>query len=922
MNFFFKILLIIFLNFSFYQFSNSEEITENTSILKKINELGEFKEPKKYPQGMTKLFQQGCTGFSCTADNLAKEMLSRFNRKGKFVEKYPGNQLYAMAMFEVFYQKKLKDSEDKIKKFKQTVEGKKKFKKDITSLIKLNEARKKMRSSLGMNLALSTEEAMENFWLMADFLESGEKNKITLTKDIKIRKKILSDYRKIVSDLRADLKKKEEEKFYKKILDKKDLRIDLLKKNLSKKMRKNINSIRAKLEKLPEGKTPLTKNFDKSFFELKKIENLIVKNLQNENKKSARITLDVLSKKLNSIQNELPKEITNDLSKVDINKLGEGAQMRISTLTTGIKRKKDKDFAQLINNMSEINKNGLNTFKLSRNLKQLGFETIKYENISKLVNNNNIKAVSQSQNLDDLLQERINFTKKLMSKLGYKNEEIKKEIEIINSTGINNEISQNILTARQMMISGASDKEIQNEINQWDNINVSSLQDDAYILALNARAKGLQAKNVKNRIEVTNAVATFREVDKILTNVEKQIKKTDLNKSYPTEKDIEENTLVFAHAAGAGYTNNFFSSGDKKIFYNDFLEEQKNKQIEIFKTRYTVSEIYKEINTPLTIVSVIVSPSPLNVAKLALIAKEQADEKKARVLASKSFGAGEDELGAGDYVDPRIFERTAKILNSIQIKDFQAKNLSKKLNYSISLISLEASNQEIVDQSDDLTSEIKKEGKKIKDQLPKNICVDNDCFVPAPPIVNPPRPINPILPIDIFVNKAERVNKVELIKDFQSMIQDKNISTIEISNRTLSNTKVIDMQLYFEELGIADAAEKVSKAYAEVGLSKDGMPSIDAIMDPSFNVTAHLDAMDAVTSEAGLQADIASASQAAADVQDAINAASGQISEQLAQANAEAQKALADAQKALDESRQDPNRDRSGESCSSGGGTC
>ena len=58
------------------------------------------------------------------------------------------------------------------------------------------------------------------------------------------------------------------------------------------------------------------------------------------------------------------------------------------------------------------------------------------------------------------------------------------------------------------------------------------------------------------------------------------------------------------------------------------------------------------------------------------------------------------------------------------------------------------------------------------------------------------------------------------------------------------------------------------------------------------------------------------------DLQDAINEASGQISEELAQANAEAQQALADAQKALDESRQDPNRDRSGESCSSGGGTC
>ena len=102
--------------------------------------------------------------------------------------------------------------------------------------------------------------------------------------------------------------------------------------------------------------------------------------------------------------------------------------------------------------------------------------------------------------------------------------------------------------------------------------------------------------------------------------------------------------------------------------------EQKNKQIEIFQKKFTAADIYREINTPLTIVSVIVAPSPINVIKLAKIAKEQADEKKARILAAASFGTGEDELGAGDYVDPRIFERTMKVLNAIQVKDIESKN--------------------------------------------------------------------------------------------------------------------------------------------------------------------------------------------------------------------------------------------------------
>ncbi len=405
----------------------------------------------------------------------------------------------------------------------------------------------------------------------------------------------------------------------------------------------------------------------------------------------------------------------------------------------------------------------------------------------------------------------------------------------------------------------------------------------------------------------------------MLGQIEKQIDESNLATLAPNDNDLEQNALVFAQVGVSGYSNNFFSDGSRDMFYDKFLEEQKNKQIEIFQKKFNAGEIYKEINTPLTIVSLIVSPSPLSVIKLARIAKEQAEEKKARVLAAARFGTGEDELGAGDYVDPKIFERTMKVLNSIQVKDVQSKNLAKKFNYSISLISLEAATDEIIDQSDDIKETIK-ENKRVKDDIPKDICVAEDCFVPSPPVR--PRPINPIMPIDVFIKKAEKVKKVELIKNFQTMIQDKNISNLEISNRTLSNNKVINMQLYFEELGIVDAAEKVSKAYAEVGLSKDGMPSIDAIMDPSFNIAAHLDAMDAVASEAGLQADIASASQAAADIQDAINEAGGQISEGLAQANADAQQALADAQKALDESRKDPNRDRSGESCSSGGGTC
>ena len=916
---FLKIIISLSLFFILFFPLKSEEITENSSVIKKVEELGEFAEPKKYPIGMQKLFLAGCNGFECTADNLAKEMIALFNRKGVYLEKYPGTQLHAMAMFEVFYQKKIKDNEDKIKAFIESNKGKQKNGKDMKSLIKLNEARKTMRSSLGMDLQLSTEKAIENYWILGDFLNQGETKKNKIEKEIKKRKKIVKEYRSIVSKLTTSIKKEKEKKFYDKLVYKKfNLELNL-KKDPYTKFNNDILKLRKKIDSLPEGKKTLVKNFDKAMEEINNLTDYITENIQNEALKIKGLSL--LKTKLAFVENKLSKEYSNDLSKVDINKISKNASAVMREVTQNIKDKKVRDNNKLIADMSKLNKQGFNVFKLNRNLKQIGFETIKFENILKFVNDD--KSINEtSNNSSELLQNRVDFITRSMSKLGYKNNEIKKEIEVIKSMGVNSELSQNILTARQMIVSGASDKEIQDEINSWSNINIPNLQNDAYLTALNARSQGILAKNIKNKIQLINAVETYRQVDKLLTQVEEQVEKANIPTIVPSDNDLEQNALLFAQVGGSGYANNFFSGDGKDMFYDKFLNEQKNKQIEIFQKKFAVADIYREINTPLTVVSVIVSPSPMSVLKLAKIAKEQADEKKARVLAAASFGTGEDELGAGDYVDPRIFERTMKVLNSIQVKEIESKNLAKKLNYSINLISLEVPTEEIAEQSDAVINKVLKENRRVIDDIPKDICVAEDCIVLEPLPPGRPLPINPIMPIDIFIKKAEKINKVELIKDFQTMIQDKNISNIEISNRTLSNNKVIDMQLYLEELGIADAAEKVSKAYAEVGLSKFGMPSMNAIMDPSFDIAAHLDAMDTVASEAGLQADIASASQAAADLQDAINDASGQISEELAQANAEAQQALADAQKALDESRKDPNRDRSGESCSSGGGTC
>ena len=405
----------------------SDEITEDTSVIKKVEELGTFAEPKKYPTGMQNLFLAGCSGFSCTADNFAKEMVTLFNRKGVYLERYPGTQLHAMAMFEVFYQKKLKDNEDKIKEFIETSEEKRKNVKDIASLIKLNEARKKMRSSLGMDLQLSTEKVMENYWVLGDFLNQGESKKNKIAKEIKKRKKIVKKYISIVGNLKKDIKQEREKKFYDKLTDKRtNLKLNF-KKDPYTKFDKDLLKLRKKITALPEGKKTLAKNFDKAIKEINDLTDFVVENSQNETLNNRGLNL--LKKKLASVENKLSKEYSNDLSKVDINKISKNASNVMKQISQNIKNKKEKDINELITDMSEINKQGFNVFKLNRNLKQKGFETIKFEDTLNFLNNNETLK-EPSNNLAKLLQGRIALIKKSMSKLGYNNNKINNKNEV------------------------------------------------------------------------------------------------------------------------------------------------------------------------------------------------------------------------------------------------------------------------------------------------------------------------------------------------------------------------------------------------------------------------------------------------------------------------------------------------------------
>ena len=183
----------------------------------KIAELGEFVEPSSYPKGLLETTAKKCKSdkFICIQDKAANEMSLRFKRTNKYNLKNPGNQIYAMALYEIYYLQRLKKTKKKIIKFKEKWPEKLAEGKTIKSLINMNESRKTMRNALGMTLETSIEDALLTYWTLADFLQLGEVKTKKVDQSLIKRKKLLARYKKAVGKLKSKIEKQELEEIYK-----------------------------------------------------------------------------------------------------------------------------------------------------------------------------------------------------------------------------------------------------------------------------------------------------------------------------------------------------------------------------------------------------------------------------------------------------------------------------------------------------------------------------------------------------------------------------------------------------------------------------------------------------------------------------------------------------------------------------------
>ena len=192
-----------------------EEIT-----LEKIAKLGK---PVKfddtyYTENIKKIFLGCNNSFKCRGSKAGQKLFKSFNKSKQYQQKYPGELIKAMAMYEVFYASQLWYARKNIERFKKDkyntgnpLYRKKEDEKKIRSLFSMQEGQKSMREALGMNLETSSQVAIKKFWLLGEFLDLGTAVKNDkLSTDLKKRQNLIQEYKMQIVNLKKKLKKDQE----------------------------------------------------------------------------------------------------------------------------------------------------------------------------------------------------------------------------------------------------------------------------------------------------------------------------------------------------------------------------------------------------------------------------------------------------------------------------------------------------------------------------------------------------------------------------------------------------------------------------------------------------------------------------------------------------------------------------------------
>ena len=137
-----------------------------------------------------------------------------------------------------------------------------------------------------------------------------------------------------------------------------------------------ITETQKSFSKLSEAKSEEGKILDEAINQINEATSYVEKSLDINNDKEAIKALEYVEKSLTDIENFIPPEFTSNMSKIDTSVFTKDEMDLITEITNDMKSNKEEKLVDLVNNMVDLNENGLSTFDISKNLNQLGIKTV------------------------------------------------------------------------------------------------------------------------------------------------------------------------------------------------------------------------------------------------------------------------------------------------------------------------------------------------------------------------------------------------------------------------------------------------------------------------------------------------------------------------------------------------------------------
>lgn len=341
-----------------------------------------------------------------------------------------------------------------------------------------------------------------------------------------------------------------------------------------------ITEAQESFSKLSEAKSEEGKILDEAINKINEATSYVEKSLDVNNNKEAIKALEYVEKSLTDIENFIPPEFSSDMSKIDTSIFTKDEMDLITEITNEMKSNKEEKLVDLVNNMVDLNENGLSTLDISKNLNELGIKTV---NLSiELDKRKEMESWSKEQWADS-------YKGSILTSTG---EEVITDKEI---KGKVTELENKLISNNQKILEKATsldelkskidplNSEITNLKSQKDNLTIQYNQEllkQSNLLAVNDMTESKKITDNLNK-EIENLSKNLSQKEQNVLNFNNQVKELDLelnaNITLATNLTSQINTL------------------NSNLLESKSLISKKEVQLEQFKK--TRSNLDKEIKT-------------------------------------------------------------------------------------------------------------------------------------------------------------------------------------------------------------------------------------------------------------------------------------------------------------------------------------